>query len=703
MITFIDVVVASPSTSVQFLGPILCGGSLIAPNVVLTAAHCYHDQLAYVSVNTWEFNGPIGVERGGAQHVSVSRIERHPRFDVEYFGDYDFMLLELSESINNVAFMIVNPDDGHPKEGEEYVVIGLGRTDPNDQSSLPNVLQELKMEMIGTDECNSKDMHGGLVNDESMFCAAIPGITGDGDSCRGDSGGPIFYIDEENNNEQVQVGLVSWGGPICAQKDYASVYARVSSAHDWILDVVCDEWGYSNAPLCNGTSSATTDDLTGSQPDQGSEGDDDANPEEEGGEEALACIFGSETLFRLKITTDNNGYGSGLYWDLRDDDGNLVDGDEGFNDGETRVYGSCLSLEVDCYVLTVYDSDENHPGFCCDGLLDGDGQCCNGFKAGWGVLFGTASYNDFENPIFEDEFVSFNLCRPGSTPDNDNDDGEDGGQVEDGGGVASSTAPSADSVISTSPFPSPEVDLEPTNATCGVLTIDLRTDTRPEETSVFIFGDDYQILFHQSGFDNNATDYTLTDCFTGCLRIGLLDDQGDGLSPPGGVNITYDGQMLVQDLSDIEIGTVVMVGSDCNDDDVHGNSSAPPSVSVSTNLTDGDEDCEQFDLFLRTSSINGSMVGSSSSLFILVGELYDVLLHERFDFETTTDDLDYYGYTACLSGCVTVGVFDANGQDTTSVLTPGEVNVTYGDEVVDIYDFGYGVIFPIGKHCRVAL
>jgi hypothetical protein len=67
--------------------------------------------------------------------------------------------------------------------------------------------------------------------------------------CQGDSGGPII---NRNRNDPVQVGVVSWGFD-CAQPGFRGIYARVSSAHYWIKQVVCDEWGAS-ASFCDGGS-----------------------------------------------------------------------------------------------------------------------------------------------------------------------------------------------------------------------------------------------------------------------------------------------------------------------------------------------------------------------------------------------------------------------------------------------------------------
>jgi hypothetical protein len=100
---------------------------------------------------------------------------------------------------------------------------------------------ELELEYVDSKTCDK--MHGN--NDEisdDMICAA----TKNGDSCSGDSGGPLIIKSSNNYTEDRLVGLVSWGRG-CANENFPGVYARISYFYDWIVETTCYTF-YDNIP-----------------------------------------------------------------------------------------------------------------------------------------------------------------------------------------------------------------------------------------------------------------------------------------------------------------------------------------------------------------------------------------------------------------------------------------------------------------------
>lgn len=190
----------------------VCGASLIAPDLVLCAAHCspYVDNVQIgrhdLSDNTERY-----------ERFSIVQEIKHPEWDSNTMNN-DFMVLKLSGSSSYVP---VSLDDGSVNLTAEsdLTVIGWGTTSSGGSQS--KVLQEVTLDYLTNAECNIA--YGSGITSE-MMCAATPAK----DSCQGDSGGPLI---EASSGKQV--GVVSWGAG-CADPVYPGVYARVSTAYDWI-------------------------------------------------------------------------------------------------------------------------------------------------------------------------------------------------------------------------------------------------------------------------------------------------------------------------------------------------------------------------------------------------------------------------------------------------------------------------------------
>ncbi|KAG9405045.1 hypothetical protein AC1031_004146 [Aphanomyces cochlioides] len=166
-----------------------CGGSLIAPNVVLMAAHCTGHGLKYASIGTHYLSG----SKDGEQ------IKRNSTF------------APVQVSFDNVA------------GGVPTIVRGWGTTSSGGSQS--NVLLEVEVDALENTKCAS--LLSGYTVDDTMICAG--GKAGE-DSCQGDSGGPLTV--EQDGSEKL-IGVVSWGLG-CAEADKPGVYGRISAARDFI-------------------------------------------------------------------------------------------------------------------------------------------------------------------------------------------------------------------------------------------------------------------------------------------------------------------------------------------------------------------------------------------------------------------------------------------------------------------------------------
>ncbi len=219
-----------------------CTATILNSRYLLTAAHCAYTVGAAVHART--------PERKGDPDAKVVNFISHPKYTRNSII-HDIAVVEVDPPLENVEYVTLH--NGSPPKPESYArAAGYGVNKPETSNDGMGVFRRVDLPIVSMKRClkalaDANYRAPPQFTSKNYICAGYLGLDScGGDTCSGDSGGPLCVKRDDDSKPYVQIGVTS-AGATCGGEQVPGIYTSVAGHAHWIASTVTGDVQFANA------------------------------------------------------------------------------------------------------------------------------------------------------------------------------------------------------------------------------------------------------------------------------------------------------------------------------------------------------------------------------------------------------------------------------------------------------------------------